>query len=371
MRAGGGSGTMLHCIIFIACLFVSSVLLHRRAFAAFGALGMLLAPTSCAPAAESPAALTLAVGRRDAFVFRHLPLDIAQTLDFFTPEGVAVSLQPYASDLQALQAVQRGAADVCAVDFEQLLRHSDISRDLDARCFVLQGRAPQAALGISKRWLARFGTLKDAPLRRVGVSSLGSLSHTVACLALIQASVSPAAIVFVPLSGEKEAADALRAGRVQALCHGDLLMTRLEQQGDVRIVSDARTLSGTQSLFAGSVPGGCLVAPAAFLQKRAAHAQALTHGMVHALKWLQTASPADIVKMVPPLLSSKGRSVYLSAFASARETFSPDGMMPEGGAGTALRALALAAPDTIANRIQLDRRFTQDFARKAKAKFSA
>lgn len=304
-------------------------------------------------------------------MFRHLPLDIAQAMDFFTPEGVVVSLQPYASDLQALKAVQRGAADVCAVDFEQLLRSIHISMELDARCFVLQGRAPQAALGVSKHWLNRFGTLKDAPLRRVGVSSLGSMSHTVACLALKQAGVSPAAVAFVALSGEKEATAALRSGRVQALCHGDLLMTRLEQQGDVRIVSDARTLSGTQALFAGGVPGGCLVAPAAFLQKRAAQAQALAHGMVHALKWLQTASPADIVKMAPPLLSSKERSVYLSAFASARETFSPDGLMPEDGAGNALRALALAAPDISAARILPERRFTQDFARKAKAKFSA
>lgn len=355
----------------MACLFVSSVLLHRRAFAAFGALGLLLAPTSCAPAAESPEAVTLAVGMYDAFVFRHLPLDIAQTMGFFASEGVAVSLQPYASDLQALQAVQRGAADVCAVDFEQLLRSIDISLDLDARCFVLQGRAPQAALGVSKRWLTRFGTLKDAPLRRVGVSSLGSMSHTVASLALQQAGVSPAAVAFVPLSGEKEATAALRTGRVQALCHGDLLMTRLEQQGDVRIVSDARTLSGTQALFAGSVPGTCLVATAAFLQKRAALAQALAHGVVHALKWLQTAGPADMVKMVPPVLSSKERGVYLSAFASARETFSPDGLMPPGGAATALRALALAAPDTTSARIQPERRWAQEFARKAKAKFSA
>ena len=119
------------------------------------------------------------------------------------------------------------------------------------------------------------------------------------------------------------------------------------------------------------MPGGCLVAPGAFLQKHSAQAQALTHGVVHALKWLQTASPADIVKMMPPLLTSKERSVYLGAFASARETFSPDGLMPDGGAVTTLRALARAVPDTSATRIQPERRFTQDFARKAKAKFSA
>ena len=170
---------------------MTPVLLHRRAFAAFSTLGLLVAPTPWAQQAARPSALTLAVGTRDAFVFRHLPLGIAQALDFFAPEGVTVSLQPYASDLLALQAVQRGAADVCAVDFEQLLRSIDISLDLDARCFVLQGRAPQAALGVSRRWLPRFGTLKETNLRRVGVSSLGSLSHTVACLALMQAGLSP------------------------------------------------------------------------------------------------------------------------------------------------------------------------------------
>jgi len=347
---------------------VTPVFLHRRAF---GALGLWLSSAGWAHAAEHPVPITLAVGTRDAFVFRHLPLGIAQALDFFTSEGVQVTLRPCASDLHALQAVQQGAADVCAVDFEQLLRSHEISTAMDARCFVLQGRAPQAALGVSRRLLPHLRALQDTRLRRVGVSSLGSMSHTVACLALMQAGVSPAALEFVALPDEKDATAALRTGRVQALCHGDLLMTRLEQQGAVRIVSDARTLSGTQTLFAGSVPGSCLVAPAAFLQKRAAHAQALAHGVVHALKWLQSAGPADIVKIVPPLRSGKERSTYLGAFASARETFSPDGLMPEGGASTSLRALALSAPDTRGLSIPSQRRFTQDFARKAKAKFSA
>lgn len=347
---------------------MTSFLLHRRAF---GSLALLLAPALHSPAAERAVPVTVAVGTRDAFVFRHLPLGIAQALDFFTLEGLKVSLRPYASDLLALQAVQQGAADVCAVDFEQLLRSHEISQAMDARCFVLQGRAPQAALGVSRRLLPHWRALQDTRMRRVGVSSLGSLSHTVACLALVQAGVSPAAVSFVALPDEKEAAAALRSGRVQALCHGDLLMTRLEQQGDVRIVSDARTLSGTQALFAGGVPGGCLVAPADFLHKKAPQAQALAHGVVHALKWLQTAGPADIAKTVTPLRSGKERSTYLSAFASARETFSPDGLMPEGGAKTSLRALALSAPDTRGASIQPERRFTQDFARKAKAKFSA
>ncbi|MBP6395669.1 MAG: ABC transporter substrate-binding protein [Giesbergeria sp.] len=318
--------------------------------------------------AAAPERLTLAVGARSVFAFRHLPLTIAEQLNFFTAEGLAVTLQPYASDALALQAMHAGAADVCALDFQQLLRQSGT-----ARCFVVQGRAAQMALGVSLRTLARFSSKDLTSLRgrKVGVCALDTPSHTVACLALAQAGVAPQEVTFVEVGQGAPAAAALRAGQVQALCHGDPLMTQLEQQGDVRIVSDARTLSGAQALFGGTAPSGCLVAPAAFLQKRAPQAQALANAVVHALKWLQTAGPADLVKALPAQSLAPARSVYLAAFARARETLSPDGMMPSNGPATALRALALADTDHGVARMDTARTFTTEFAYKAKLKFSA
>lgn len=319
-------------------------------------------------AAAAP--ITVSVGAQAAFVFRHLPLTLAQQLDFFAPEGLDVVVQAFASDALALQAMHEGAADVCAIDFEQILRQSQTGA-ASAQCFVVQGRAAQAALGVSMRALPRFKELTDLRGHQVGVSALGTQSHTVACLALVQAGVVPDAVSFVAVGEGERAKAALRSGRVQALCHGDPLMTLLEQSGDVRIVGDARTLSGGQALFGGSVPGGCLVAPPAFLQKRAAEAQALSHGIVHALKWLQTAGPADLVKAMPAGSLGKDRSLYLSAFARARETLSPDGMMPANGPATALRALVLAEPEVSLARRDLARTFTQEFAQKSKLKFSA
>ncbi|MDD2713502.1 MAG: ABC transporter substrate-binding protein [Simplicispira sp.] len=310
------------------------------------------------------------MGAQTAFVFRHLPLALAQQLDFFVPEGLDVAVQAFASDALALQAMHEGAADVCAIDFEQILRHAH-SGAAPGQCFVVQGRAAQVALGVSMRALPRFKELADLRGHQVGVSALGTQSHTVACLALGQAGVVPDAVSFVAVGEGERAREALRSGRVQALCHGDPLMTLLEHNGDVRIMGDARTLTGGQALFGGSVPGGCLVAPAAFLQKRAADAQALSNGIVHALKWLQTAGPADLVRALPASSLGKDRSLYLSAFARARETLSPDGMMPINGAATALRALALAEPEVGLSRRDLARTFTLEFAQKSKLKFSA
>ena len=314
--------------------------------------------------------ITVSVGAQAASVFRHLPLVIAQQLDFFAPEGIEVTVQACASDALALQAMHSGSVDVCAVDFEQILRHAHTSAAA-AQCFVVQGRAAQLALGVSMRALPRFKALSDLRGHRVGVCALGTQSHTVACLALVQGGVEPDAVTFVAVGDGERATAALRAGRVQALCHGDPLMTLLEQRGDLRIVGDARTLSGAQALFGGSVPGGCLVAPAAFLQKRAAAAQSLAHGIVHALKWLQTAGPADLVKALPSSSVGKERSLFLSAFARARETLSPDGLMPIDGPTKALRALVLAEPDMAMAQHDLARTFALDFAQKAKLKFSA
>ena len=334
-------------------------------------LGAMAAPGMWAALpASAPERITLAVGARSVFAFRHLPLTLAEQLGFFVAEGLQVTLQPYASDALALQALRDGAADVCAIDFEQLLRQPEASVGT-ARCFVVQGRAAQVALGVSLRSLPHFKTLADVRGRKLGVCALDTQSHTVACLALAQVGLAPEDVTFVAVGEGAEAAAALRAGRVQALCHGDPLMTQLENQGDVRIVGDARTLSGAQALFGGSVPGGCLVAPVAFLQRREAQAQALADAVVHALKWLQTAGPADLVQALPPNSWGQARSVYLAAFARARETLSPDGMVPRNGPATALRALALANPQGLAARMDVARTFTSDFAYKAKLKFSA
>ena len=336
-----------------------------------GALSALAAPGMWAALpAPPPERITLAVGAQSVFAFRHLPLTLAEQLDFFAAEGLQVTLQPYANDVLALQAMREGAADVCAIDFEQLLRYPEVGTGPE-RCFVVQGRSAQIALGVASRAVAHYQNLTDLRGLRVGVCALGTQAHTVACLVLAQAGLAPEDVTFVVVGEGAQAADALRAGRVQALCHGDPLMTQLEQQGTVRIVGDARTLSGANTLFGGSVPGGCLIAPVAFLQRRAPQAQALADAVVHALKWLQTAGPADLVNALPANSWGKARSVYLTAFARARETLSPDGMMPSNGPATALRALALADPQGVADRVDPKRSFTTEFAQKAKLKFSA
>ena len=114
----------------------------------------------------------------------------------------------------------------------------------------------------------------------------------------------------------------------------------------------------------------CLLAPQDFVQKQAPQAQALANGIVHALKWLQTAAPADIVKAVPPSYLLGDRGAYLAAFSRVRETYSTNGLMADDAPATALRALLRVHPELAEFKMDLTRTYTNDFVRKARQKFN-
>jgi NitT/TauT family transport system substrate-binding protein len=119
------------------------------------------------------------------------------------------------------------------------------------------------------------------------------------------------------------------------------------------------------------MPSGCLSVAADYLNTHRAECQALVHGLVHALKWLQTAGLSDINKVVPESYFQGDRALYLAAFSRAREAWSPDGLMPDTGPSTMAKVMSrfdLASP---LRQMDLSETFTNDMALKAKARFKA
>ena len=176
---------------------------------------------------------------------------------------------------------------------------------------------------------------------------------------------------FVPVGGMAAAPLAVRSGQVDALCAPDPVLTALEQRLEVRVVADTRTLRGTQEVFGGPVPGACLYAPVDFLQKNPATCQALAHAIVHALKWLRTAGPRDMLLTVPEPYLLGDRALYLAAFERMRESISPDGLVAPEAAVTAVRALAAFDPAVRAERLEPAQAFTNELARRSKQRFGA
>ena len=312
--------------------------------------------------------ITISVDSKNTFYC--LPLTISEQLGYFKIEGLEVGISDFESATQALQAVARGSADICSAGFEHTL-HLQSTQQM-YQSFVLQGRAPQIAFGVAPKNLPGYQSIADLKGKRIGVPALDSSSAMMASMVLSQGGLKAGDASFV---GVGKAADgalaALRSGQVDAMSNTDPLMTMLEQKGEVRIISDTRTLKGTVEVFGGPMPAACLFAPLDFIRKNPNTCQALANAMVRGLKWLQTAGPGDIIKTVPESYLLGDRGLYIASFNKVRESISLDGILADEAPRTALKALASFDARIKTGSIDLGKTYTNVFAQRAKQRFKA
>jgi NitT/TauT family transport system substrate-binding protein len=348
---------------------MKTIALSRRTFASAAALvaASIAAPALRAQGKLEKTKVALAVGGKAAFYY--LPLTISEQLGYFKAEGLDLEISDFAGGSKALQALIGGSADVVSGAFEHTINMQTKNQRIES--FVLQGRAPQIAIGVSTRTMPRYRTVADLRGKKIGVSAPGSSTNMIASLVLSRAGVKANEVSWVGVGTSAAALTALRSGQIDAMSNTDPVMTMLEQKGDVKIISDTRTLKGTQEVFGGPMPAACLYAHSEFVQRNPNTCQALANAIVHGLKWLQTAGPSDIIKTVPESYLLGDRALYLASFNKVREAISLDGIMPDEGARTALRALASFEPSVRPEKIDLSKTYTNEFARRAKERFKA
>lgn len=338
---------------------------RRRVLAAAAmAASALAGPSAAAPRVEK-GKVHLVVGGQT--LLHHLPLVLADQLGYFRSEGLSVEITDAGSPARALQLIADGGFDVCAGPYEHTLVLQ--GRGHLHQAFVVQARTPQVAFGLSMRGGVR--EISDLRGKRVGLAQSSTVDAMVATQVLARAGVRLDEVSLIELGPSTSAASAVRGGVVDALSHFDPVMTMLEQRGEVKILADTRTTRGTLELFGALLPSSCLHATAEFVQKNPAICQALSHAVVHALKWLQTAGPGDLIKTVPDHYFQGDRALYLASFMKVRGSMSPDGLMPADGAQAALQALLSLNPSLRVDRAGLMRSYTNEFARKAKDRFKA
>lgn len=342
--------------------------MNRRTFVAAAAGAALLqASGALAQGKLEKTKIAIAVGGKASFYY--LPLTIAEQLGYFKAEGLDVEISDFAGGARALQAVVGGSADVVSGAFEHTINLQ--SKGQMFRAFVMQGRAPQIAFGVSNKTLASYKTVADLKGKKIGVSAPGSSTNMVANLVLSRGGLKATDVSFIGVGTSAGALAALRSGQIDAVCNVDPVMTMLEQKGDVKIISDTRTIKGTQEVFGGPMPSGCLYAPAEYVQANPNTCQALANAIVHGLKWLQTAGPSDIIKTVPDNYLLGDRALYLASFNKIREAISLDGVVPDDGVKSALRALASFDSTVHAEKIDISKTYTNEFAKRAKERFKA
>ncbi|HKO66738.1 MAG TPA: ABC transporter substrate-binding protein [Burkholderiaceae bacterium] len=309
--------------------------------------------------------VTIAVGGKNLLYY--LPLTIAEQRKFFEAEGLDVTIVDFAGGARALQAVVGGSADVVSGAFEHNINMQ--AKGQPMRAFVLQGRAPQIVMAVSTKTMPNYKTVADLKGKKIGVTAPGSSTNVMSNFILAKAGLKPTDVSYVGVGAAQGAVAALRAGQIDAISNLDPVITMLARTNDIQIISDTRDVAEADKVFGGPMPAATLYAPVSFIEKNPNTIQALTNAIVRANKWIQQAGPSDIVKSVPESYLLGDRAVYIDAFLKAKPALSPDGMFPEQGAATALRALQSIDDSMKTAKIDLKAVFTNDFVRKANVKY--
>jgi sulfonate transport system substrate-binding protein len=307
----------------------------------------------------------IAVGGKASLYY--LPLTIAEQLGYFKEEGLSVNISDFAGGSQALRAVVGGSADVVSGAYEHTLNMQPKGQFLE--CFVQQGRAPQIAIGLSTAKARTYRSPRDLKGLKVGVSAPGSSTHMIVNYFISRDGLKPSDIAVVGVGLGATAITALKSGQIDAVSNTDPVMTKLEQDGDVKIIADTRTLKGTEQVLGGPMPAGCLYAPVDFIRKNPNTVQALTNAIVRADKWIHAASPQDVLRTVPESYLLGDKALYLFSFNKVKEAISIDGTISDAGAKTALRVIPSFNPEVKAKEIKLDLTYTNEFVKKANAKY--
>jgi NitT/TauT family transport system substrate-binding protein len=328
------------------------------------AIALALALTSVGEAQGiEKKSLTLAVGGKTALYY--LPLTICERLGYFKEQGLDVTINDFRGGAQSLQALVGGSVDVVTGAYEHTIRMQAKGQDIKA--VIELGRFPGIVLGVRKERAAGYKSAADLKGMKIGVSAPGSSTNFFVMYLMSKAGLKPTDAAYIGVGIGPSAVAAVKKGDIDALSNLDPMMTKLEQDGDIKVVVDTRTEEGTRAIFGGSNPAAVLYLKQEFIEKNPNTVQALVNAFYKTLKWLEKATPEDIAATVPEEYFLGDRALYLAAVKANKPVYSLTGVIPAAGMRSAADMLLAFDPELKDAKVDLATTFDGRFVSKAAA----
>jgi sulfonate transport system substrate-binding protein len=200
---------------------------------------------------------------------------------------------------------------------------------------------------------------------KIGVTAPGSSTNFFVWYLMSKAGLKPADASYIGVGIGPSAIAAIQKGELDALSNLDPVITKLEQDGDIKIIADSRTEEGTRAIFGGSNPAAVLYTRQDFIEKNPNTAQALVNAFYKTLKWLESATPEQVTATVPEEYWLGDRALYTAAVKANKPVYSVTGVIPPAGMKSASDML-VAFDDELKNaKFDLAKTFEDRFVKKA------
>ena len=291
----------------------------------------------------------------------YLPLTLADRRGYFRDYGLDVAISDFEGGAQSLDALLEGTVDVVTGAYEHTLRMQ--AKGQDVRAVIELGRFPGIVLALRKD--KPYRSAADLRGLKIGVTAPGSSTHFFVLYLMAKAGLAPADASFVGVGGGRAAVAAVANGEVDAIANLDPVITRLQQDGLIRVAVDTRFPRVNYEIFGGTNPAAVLYAKQAFIAANPNTVQALVNAFYKTLKWIATATTDEIIATVPTDYFLGDRDIYLKALRANLLVYSKNGLITRQGMRSALAMLSAFDPELKGATIDLGKTFDDRFVKRA------
>ncbi len=292
------------------------------------------AASEAAPTAAGPAAkLTIMVGGLSKQIY--LVNMLTEALGNFKAQNVDVTLVDEPSGTDTETEVVAGHADMGSGSYDHTL-------DLQAQGKIITAvlnmtQAPGEFVMVSTAKSSTITGPKDFKGINIGVTSIGSGTHTLMRAMVVEAGLQVSDANYVKAGAGDTFIAAMKQGQIDVGITTQPTVLQLENQGVAKLLVDLSKPDTTQAALGGPYPFISLWARADWIAANKDTVQRVVNAYVTTLKWIQTHTAADIAAKLPADYSASDTAGYIQALTDSYGMFNPTGQFAAGSIESVLK----------------------------------
>jgi len=336
----------------------------QRIFTALAALAMLAACGSAAPSSPGvPATVSLKIMVGGLNKQIYLPNMLAQQLGYFKDQYLDVTLVDEGSGQGSEEEVVAGNVDAGSGAYSHPMELNALGKKIETICQF--GIAPGEAEVIDAKKASSIKSPKDLLNKNLGVTSIGSGTHTLTLAILGQAGIDPTKEHFVAVGAGDTFIAAIDQQKIDGGMTTEPTISRLVSSGKGKILVDLMTPAATRAALGGDYPFIGIFAQNAWVNSNKPVAQRLVNAYVKTLKFIHSHTAAEIADKMPPAFYANDKALYVAALQNQLQIFGTDCRMPAGGPETVMSIQQKYVPSFKGKTSNLSETYTNEFADKA------
>ncbi|HEY9288246.1 MAG TPA: ABC transporter substrate-binding protein [Candidatus Dormibacteraeota bacterium] len=316
--------------------------------------------TGASGSSGSPVKLTLMVGGLNKQIY--LPNMLAKQLGYFAAENIDITLDDEASGQATEEEVVAGAVDAGSGAYNHTIDLQAKGKNMETICQF--GVAPGEAEMVRANEASSITSAADLKGKNLGITELGSGTHTLTMALLGKAGVDPASAHYIGVGAGDTFIAAMQHNQIDAGMTTEPTITRLVQSGVGKVLIDLRDPKSTEAALGGDYPFIGIFAKNDWVNSHKDVAQRLVNVYTKTMKWMHSHTAAQIADKMPADYLLPSKDLYVTALQNQMGQFNTDCKMPSSGPQTVLNVLKSYVPSFKSENatIDLSKTYTNQFA---------